>query len=236
MKTSGTENQPTSSFGASGDAPINQPMGTGAPAGQSRPDAGERFGDVRPTEANENRPNDNAGGFGTVEPSVNADPKSAQKPQDEHQGVDRPLKEPNAEETAAIKDDKKEAEGEQEGIKTSGMTDEERQEAAQKGQLPKDPNDHSGEPMHMHGGAAEDDSKDHSEKTEEEQEKARQGSIGQQGGAPHGSAKGTGEEIVKATGFAAEGGDFDASKPGAGSEATRKYFLKSDNIDRSILI
>lgn len=228
MKTSGTENEPTSSFSASGNAATNQPLGTGAPAGQSRPDAGERPGDVRPTEANENRPNDNAGGFGTVEPSVNADPKSAQKPQDEHQGVDRPLKEPNAEETAAIKGDKEKIEDQQEGVKTSGMTDEQRQEAAQKGELPHDPNDHSGEPMHMHGGASEKEGekKDHSEKSEEEQEKARQGSIGQQGGQPHGSAKGTGEQVVKASGFAAEGGDFDAAKPGAGAEATRKYLYR----------
>lgn len=32
---------------------------------------------------------------------------------------------------------------------------------------------------------------------------------------------GTGEKRVKTTGFAAEGGDFDASKPGAGREADR---------------
>lgn len=32
---------------------------------------------------------------------------------------------------------------------------------------------------------------------------------------------GTGEQWVKSTGLAAEGGDFDATKPGAGKEATR---------------
>lgn len=31
------------------------------------------------------------------------------------------------------------------------------------------------------------------------------------------------DEYIKATGFAADGGDFDASKPGAGREADRKY-------------
>jgi hypothetical protein len=35
--------------------------------------------------------------------------------------------------------------------------------------------------------------------------------------------KGTGTEYVKSTGLAADGGDFDASKPGAGREADRKY-------------
>lgn len=34
--------------------------------------------------------------------------------------------------------------------------------------------------------------------------------------------EGTGEKHVKATGLAADGGDFDATKPGAGSEADRK--------------
>ncbi|GJN75062.1 hypothetical protein VFPFJ_06602 [Purpureocillium lilacinum] len=36
-----------------------------------------------------------------------------------------------------------------------------------------------------------------------------------------GESKGTGEEYVKTTGFAADGGDFDATKPGAGREADR---------------
>lgn len=35
-------------------------------------------------------------------------------------------------------------------------------------------------------------------------------------------SKGTGEQHVKTTGFAADGGDFDATKPGAGIEADRK--------------
>lgn len=32
---------------------------------------------------------------------------------------------------------------------------------------------------------------------------------------------GTGEQYVKTSGFAADGGDFDAAKPGAGREADR---------------
>jgi len=37
----------------------------------------------------------------------------------------------------------------------------------------------------------------------------------------HSSNKGTGEQHVKSTGLKADGGDFDASKPGAGHEADR---------------
>lgn len=40
--------------------------------------------------------------------------------------------------------------------------------------------------------------------------------------ASHGE-EGTGEKLVKATGLAADGGDFDATKPGAGREADRKF-------------
>jgi hypothetical protein len=38
-------------------------------------------------------------------------------------------------------------------------------------------------------------------------------------------SKGTGEKYVKTTGLAADGGDFDATKPGAGREADRKSQL-----------
>jgi hypothetical protein len=42
------------------------------------------------------------------------------------------------------------------------------------------------------------------------------------GGAAHyAPKKGTGEQWVKSTGTAADGGDFDAAKPGAGREADR---------------
>lgn len=39
--------------------------------------------------------------------------------------------------------------------------------------------------------------------------------------------KGTGEQYVKTTGLQADGGDFDATKPGAGKEADRKSFFLS---------
>ena len=37
------------------------------------------------------------------------------------------------------------------------------------------------------------------------------------------NSEGTGEQWVKTTGFQADGGDFDASKPGAGREADREF-------------
>lgn len=36
------------------------------------------------------------------------------------------------------------------------------------------------------------------------------------------TGEGTGEQYVKSSGLAADGGDFDATKPGAGREADRK--------------
>lgn len=41
---------------------------------------------------------------------------------------------------------------------------------------------------------------------------------------------GTGTQYVKTSGMAAEGGDFDATKPGAGREADRKSSFKSRNL------
>lgn len=38
-------------------------------------------------------------------------------------------------------------------------------------------------------------------------------------------SKGSGEQYVKSSGLAADGGDFDATKPGAGREADRKFIL-----------
>jgi len=43
-------------------------------------------------------------------------------------------------------------------------------------------------------------------------------------------SKGTGEKYVKTTGLAADGGDFDATKPGAGREADR--LLEEKGVDR----
>lgn len=72
--------------------------------------------------------------------------------------------------------------------------------------MSRDPDDRSGEPMKMH----------------DPSQQERQGSIGQQGGGEHGKEKGTGEKWEKSTGLASEGGDFDATRPGAGKEANRE--------------
>jgi hypothetical protein len=68
-----------------------------------------------------------------------------------------------------------------------------------------DANDHSGEPLGTvkHQGSEEQGDGQVPSQTSEK--------------------KGTGTEYVKSTGLAADGGDFDASKPGAGREADRKY-------------
>ncbi|KAK7514295.1 uncharacterized protein IWZ02DRAFT_493397 [Phyllosticta citriasiana] len=66
----------------------------------------------------------------------------------------------------------------------------------------RDPSDHSGEPQDVSG----------------------------PGGADESQEKGTGEKHIKSTGFSADGGDFDASKPGAGREADR--LLESKGVHR----
>jgi len=76
--------------------------------------------------------------------------------------------------------------------------------------------------MHTHGNSAE--------KTETEGESGdprtegkteRSKSVAHEGGGQHGKQEGTGEQWVKTSGVAADGGDFDATKPGAGREANR---------------
>lgn len=150
--------------------------------------------------------------------------ESGAVPQQKQQGADRPTEEPSTAQTEAISDKKEAAESTQDKASTSNTkitSDEQRNELAEKGELPHDPNDHSGEPMKMHAGG------DPEAKVEGEtlkQKTERSASVGQEGGGEHGKVKGTGEEWVKTTGIAAEGGDFDATKPGAGKEATRELF------------
>lgn len=43
------------------------------------------------------------------------------------------------------------------------------------------------------------------------------------GGGAEGTGEGTGEEYVKSSGLRADGGDFDAARPGAGREADREF-------------
>lgn len=80
----------------------------------------------------------------------------------------------------------------------------------------RDPNDHSGEPMHMHDG---NETKSSIPATQEER---RESKVGMPGGQEHGKEpKGTGEQYIKSSGLAADGGNFDVSNPGAGREADR---------------
>ncbi|OCL04283.1 hypothetical protein AOQ84DRAFT_391649 [Glonium stellatum] len=116
-----------------------------------------------------------------------AAPESAAAPAQKQQGADKPSDAPTGEEVEGVK--KKKEEGEK--------------------ALKEDPNDHSGEPMHMH----------EAPKTQTER---RDSKAGNPGGQEHGKEeKATGEQWVKTSGLAADGGDFDATKPGAGREADR---------------
>jgi hypothetical protein len=119
-------------------------------------------------------------------------PDSGASPHVKHQGADAPNDAPTGDQRSAVKSQKDEAE---EILKT------------------RDPNDHSGEPMKMHDGP---------EKPPTTQEERRTSKAGNPGGQEHGKyPKGTGEEWVKTSGMAVDGGDFDATKPGAGREADR---------------
>jgi len=120
-----------------------------------------------------------------------AAPESAASPTQKQHGAERPGDAPTGEEAEGVKEKKEE--GEQ--------------------VLKKDPNDHSGEPMHMHDAP-------------KAQAERRESKVGNAGGQEHGKEeKCTGERWVKTSGLAADGGDFDATKPGAGREADRKLPL-----------
>jgi len=155
-------------------------------------------------------------------------------PHQKQQGADRPDAEPSDAQIDAVKDKKDAAESALNSDSTPKITsDEEREKLAEKGELPHDPNDHSGEPMKMHnaGGAGGDPR----EEAEAGKPKDRSASVAQEGGGEHGKVKGTGEQWVKSTGIAAEGGDFDVTKPGAGREATRLMEEKGIKTDSATI-
>lgn len=141
----------------------------------------------------------------STERSSNPGPVS-NEPKIKQQGAANPNDNPMGEQKDAVKDTKEDAE---DFLKT------------------KDPNDHSGEPMHMHtGGPGE------GGEVPRTQEERRDSNLGQPGGQEHGKEEqGTGEEWVKTTGIAADGGDFDVTKPGAGREANR--LMEEKGIHRS---
>ncbi|KAF2817713.1 uncharacterized protein BDZ99DRAFT_457448 [Mytilinidion resinicola] len=138
-----------------------------------------------------------------------APPESGAAPTQKQQGAANPTDEPEK--------------GESKSKSTMNVDDIDGEEALKK----KDPNDHSGEPMHMHGGDGGSE-----EKKKTKLEERRESKAGQEGGQELGKEEhGTGEQWVKSTGLAAEGGDFDATKPGAGREADR--LLEQKGIHKS---
>ncbi|KAK0647467.1 hypothetical protein DIS24_g7704 [Lasiodiplodia hormozganensis] len=158
--------------------------------------------DVRPSESSATSSTPKAGAFGTAEPSVSADPASgARDTTQEQQGGDRPAEAPSSSEELEGVRGKKE-EGEDALLKK------------------RDPDDHSGEPLKMHTAGGEGATK--------------AGEVGEgagQEGGENKEAKGTGEKVVKQSGFKADGGDFDASLPGAGREADR--LLEEKGVNKS---
>ncbi|KAF2502249.1 hypothetical protein BU16DRAFT_521016 [Lophium mytilinum] len=127
-------------------------------------------------------------------------PEAGAAPTQKQQGAANPTDEPEK--------------GESKSKSTLNIDDIDGEEALKK----KDPNDHSGEPMHMHGG----DGAGSEEKKATKAEERRESKAGQAGGQELGKEEhGTGEQWVKTSGLHAEGGDFDATKPGAGREADR---------------
>ncbi|MCJ1429028.1 hypothetical protein MMC29_006941 [Sticta canariensis] len=128
---------------------------------------------------------------GSIEPSVGADPALGQKPIQKEQGADRPLEEPAGEHADAVTKEKIKTEDTQAGEPPSG---------APLSTGVSDPTDQSGKPLGTVNPSAE---KENS------------------GIQTESKGSGTGEQYVKSTGLAADGGDFDATKPGAGREADR---------------
>ncbi|KAF2452963.1 hypothetical protein BDY21DRAFT_367374 [Lineolata rhizophorae] len=206
----------------------------------STTDAAPHGQDLRPTNANAS--------FSTPGASVGADPASAPRPTQKQQGGDRPTAEPQGEQVDAVRETKQGAEenmhksdsqgsGASAGRKKLYEQDEPDAEELMKARAP---DDHSGEPMRMHaggGGAADDGPAPPADSADDDDDEGgpvggnkyggnswderRTSTAGTEGGIEHGKEQGTGQKYVKSSGLAAEGGDFDATKPGAGAEAGR---------------
>jgi hypothetical protein len=137
-----------------------------------------------------------------------AAPESGAAPFAKQQGADKPIDAPTGEQEAAVIQKKDDAE---EILKR------------------RDPNDHSGEPMHMHDGSEL--------KSPSTQEERRTSKAGNPGGQEHGKdPKGTGEQWIKTSGMAADGGDFDATKPGAAREADRMWHKLSRSLSKADMV
>jgi hypothetical protein len=153
----------------------------------------------KPTTSSEERVNATSGGLSEAQTSAPGDsalpdPSSAQKPEQKHQGADRPEESP----PTSSEEDLPSSPGADAVKETIAEVEE-----LDKQEFKKDSSDHSGEPL---GTVKRDGSESkYGEQPAHEPEK-----------------KATGMEYVKSSGFAADGGNFDAAAPGAGREADRK--------------
>jgi len=155
-----------------------------------------------------------------------SDATSGEVGSDRNQAADAPTKDP-------------ESEGQELGSKDADgnfrmpHSDAEREKLMMKGEFPRDPNDHSGEPLKMHSQSSgnDDSNEDADAEGDDEKKKDRKDSVAHEGGGPHGEEKGDGTKYVKSSGVAADGGDFDAVNPGAGAEANR--LLESKGLHKS---
>jgi len=191
---------------------------------------------------NEQEPISGVQGAGTAR-----DPYDKGNDESENQNADRPSEaqpsdttgDPSSAPTGAVGSDRNQAannptkdpesEGQEVGSKDADgnlrmpHSDAEREKLMEKGEFPRNPNDHSGEPLKMHSQepSRDDSNEDADAEGDGETKKDRKDSVAQEGGAPHGENKGDGTQYVKSSGVAADGGDFDAVNPGAGAEANR---------------
>jgi len=145
----------------------------------------------------------------TSSEETTADPSSAPQHTQKQQGADRPFDEPSSEEHDRIKETKKEAEDAAK-VDTSGPGPKSLEEKASEtgGMLDAGAGGATAGKVE-NGGKAVGDSDDGPQKES------------------HG--EGTGEKYVKSSGMMADGGDFDAAKPGAAREADRKCYSCSDS-------
>jgi len=195
--------------GVSGEEPIAGAQGSGT--AEAPFDKGNENAEIA------NKPSNAASS------EITGDPSSAQQGfegGDKNQGANAPHEAPTSTTDIGQKDES--------GNIRMPHSDAEREKLMEKGEFPRDPNDHSGEPLKVHRDvtAAEE------EEESDNRPQARKDSVAHEGGNPHGEPKkGDGTQYVKATGVAADGGDFDATKPGAGAEANR--LLESKGVHKT---
>jgi hypothetical protein len=137
-----------------------------------------------------------------------ADPSSAPQKTQNQQGADRPFDEPSSEEHDQIKETKKEAEDAAK-VDTSGPGPKSLEEKARE----------TGGTLDAGASGAPAGKMENGDKTA--------GGDHDDGPQKESHGEGTGEKYVKSSGMKADGGDFDAAKPGAAREADREFYSYS---------